>query len=70
MKSYSVTFTDDPPSKHRHHNRREYRTACVIAEGPLSAAAMADAYCKKHWPKLHVEEIRLEDDIVITGQSR
>jgi hypothetical protein len=26
---------------------------------------MAEAYGRKHWPKLHLEEIRLDDDVVI-----
>jgi hypothetical protein len=31
----------------------------------MDAAAKSDRYCKANWPELHVEEIRLEDDLVI-----
>lgn len=65
MKAYSVSFTDDVPGRGRHYKPRQYRTACVIALSATDAGAKAERYCKKYWPKLHVEEIRLEDELVI-----
>ena len=63
-RAYSVSFTNAPPGPGR-HSRWTYRTAIVIAVSPLDAAEKSERYCKTHWPKMHVEEIRLENDLVI-----
>lgn len=64
MKAYTVSFTNARPGPGRSH-KATYRTACVIAVSPMDAAAKADRYCKAHWPKLHVEEIWLAENVVI-----
>lgn len=64
MKAYNVSFTNAPSGPGR-HSRHVYRSAVVIADTVSEAGDLADAYCRKHWPKLHLEEIRLDDDTVI-----
>ena len=64
MKAYTVTFTD-APSKPGRHNRSTYKSACVIAKTAVQAVSLAESYRVKHWPKMHVEEVRLDDNLVI-----
>lgn len=64
MKAYNVSFTNAPAGPGR-HSRHVYRSAVVIAENVIKASMLAEAYSRKHWPKLHLEEIRLDDDTVI-----
>jgi hypothetical protein len=63
LKAFSVTFASGKGPGKRH--QREYKTACVIATGPMDAAAKAEIYRAHNWPKLFVEEILLDDDLVI-----
>jgi hypothetical protein len=63
LKAFSVTFASvKGPGR---SNGGEYKTACVIATGPMDAAAKAEIYQAKNWPKLFVEEILLNDNLVI-----
>lgn len=63
MKAYSVTFTNCKGPGRSHS--ATYRTAVVIAESPMEAAGIAEEYRVKRLPKLFLEEIRLDDDLVI-----
>lgn len=64
FKAYTVSFTNARPGPGRHHSAT-YQTACVIAVSPADAAAKAERYGKVHWPKLYLEEVRLDDNVVI-----
>jgi hypothetical protein len=62
-KAFSVSFSNVKGPGRSH--RGTYKSACVIATSPMEAAKLAEDYQKKHWPKLFVEEIRLDDNLVI-----
>jgi len=64
FKAYTVSFTNARPGPGRHH-RATYQTACVIAVSPSDAAAKAERYAKVYLPKLYLEEVRLDDNVVI-----
>jgi hypothetical protein len=64
MRAYSVSFSNAPTGPGRRH-RATYKSAVVIAEGAIKAADLAEACGRRHWPKLHLEEIRLDDNTVI-----
>jgi hypothetical protein len=64
FKAYTVSFTNARPGPGRHH-RATYQTACVIAVSPADAAAKAERYAKVYLPKLYLEEVRLDDNVVI-----
>jgi hypothetical protein len=64
FKAYTVSFTNARPGPGRHH-RATYQSACVIAVSPADAAAKAERYAKVYLPKLYLEEVRLDDNVVI-----
>lgn len=64
MRAYNVSFTNAPAGPGRSH-KAEYKSAVVIAGDVIEASQLAEDYGRKHWPKLHLEEIRLDDDTVI-----
>jgi hypothetical protein len=68
LRAYDVTFTDNPPGPGRHH-RSNYKSAVIISFTVADASRVADEYCKRKWPTMHVEEIRLGDNHVIIDES-
>ena len=65
IRAYTASFTDAKPGPGRSH-KATYLTACVIATGVEDASAKAERYCKTHLsPKMYVEEIRLDENLVI-----
>lgn len=64
MRAYNVSFTNAPAGPGRSH-KAVYKSAVVIADSVSEAGDLAEAYVRKNWPKLHLEEIRLDDDVVI-----
>jgi hypothetical protein len=68
LRAYDVTFTDNPSGPGRHH-RSNYKSAVIISLTVADASRTADEYCKRKWPTMHVEEIRLENNHVIIDES-
>ena len=63
LKAYTVSFTNVKGPGRRHSGT--YQSAVVIADNVMAAGELANEYQKAHFPKLFVEEIRIENDLVI-----